>query len=78
MRTHDADRHLANPGIGRPARDAKDHGTHEAIYVVDPDGNSLELMWDRPFDEWPRDGAGHVDMSGVALDLEGLSREAEG
>ena len=60
-----------------PVRDAEDHGTHEAIYVVDPDGNTLELMWDRPFAEWPRDAAGHVDMSGGPLDLDALLGEAE-
>jgi catechol 2,3-dioxygenase len=37
---------------------ASDHGTHEAIYLHDPDYNGLELAWDRPASEWPRrDGA---------------------
>lgn len=37
---------------------ASDHGTHEAIYLHDPDGNGIELAWDRAIDEWPRrDGA---------------------
>ena len=31
-----------------PIRQASDHGTHEAIYISDPDGNDLELCWDRP------------------------------
>ena len=31
-----------------PIRQATDHGTHEAIYISDPDGNDLELAWDRP------------------------------
>ena len=44
---------------GRCAR-STDHGTHEAIYISDPDGNDLELCWDRPFDEWPLDGDGHI------------------
>ncbi len=60
---------------GWPIRDAEDHGTHEAIYVVDPDGNTLELAWDRSFDAWPRDAEGHVAMTGEALDLEGLLGE---
>lgn len=58
-----------------PVRDAEDHGTREAIYVVDPDGNMVELMWDRPFSAWLRDAAGHVDMSGEAVDLDGLLGE---
>src|SRR5258708_838494 len=32
-----------------------DHGTHEALYLSDPEGNGLELAWDRPEEEWPRD-----------------------
>ena len=33
-----------------PLRQSTDHGTHEAIYISDPDGNDLELCWDRPLD----------------------------
>ena len=32
---------------------ASDHGTHEAIYLPDPDGNGIELAADRPRDQWP-------------------------
>jgi catechol 2,3-dioxygenase len=32
---------------------ASDHGTHEAIYLPDPDGNGIELAADRPLDQWP-------------------------
>jgi catechol 2,3-dioxygenase len=32
---------------------ASDHGTHEAIYLPDPDGNELELAADRPREAWP-------------------------
>src|SRR5258706_11318698 len=52
-----------------------DHGTHEALYLRDPDGNGLELAWDRPEDQWPRDSEGHLSFSGRRLDLEGLFRE---
>jgi catechol 2,3-dioxygenase len=31
-----------------------DHGTHEAIYLPDPDGNGIELAADRPRELWPR------------------------
>src|SRR6476660_6877510 len=37
---------------GVQIRAALDHGTHEAVYLLDPDGNTLELAWDRPFDQW--------------------------
>ena len=53
-------------------RQATDHGTHEAIYLSDPDGNDVELMWDRPFEQWPRDEAGHLVGRGDDLDLDGL------
>ncbi len=32
---------------------ASDHGTHEALYLRDPDGNGIELAADRPRDRWP-------------------------
>jgi catechol 2,3-dioxygenase len=37
-----------------PLRQLTDHGTHLAVYLSDPDGNDLELAWDRPSEEWPR------------------------
>jgi catechol 2,3-dioxygenase len=36
---------------------ATDHGVNLAVYLMDPDGNDLELMLERPSSEWPRDGA---------------------
>jgi catechol 2,3-dioxygenase len=49
----------------------------EAIYLNDPDGNGVELYWDRPQEEWPRppDGKG-VAMVTQPLDLEALLAEA--
>lgn len=32
---------------------ASDHGTHEAIYLPDPDGIGIELAADRPRELWP-------------------------
>jgi catechol 2,3-dioxygenase len=37
---------------------ASDHGTHEAIYLPDADGNGIELAADRPRDQWP-EGLGY-------------------
>jgi catechol 2,3-dioxygenase len=59
-----------------PLRQVTDHGTHEAIYISDPDGNDLELCWDRPFDEWPLDGDGHIQALFGDLDLDDLLTEA--
>src|SRR3954465_3928994 len=41
---------------------AADHGVSEALYLHDPDGNGVELYWDRPQDQWPRDANGGVAM----------------
>ena len=53
-----------------PLRQLTDHGTHEAVYLSDPDGNDLELAWDRPFDEWPL--AGDMQYLDKPLDLDDL------
>jgi catechol 2,3-dioxygenase len=63
--------------VSWPLRQLEDHGTHEAVYVSDPDGNDLELCWDRPPAEWPVDSNGHVRMVFGDLDLDDLLREAE-
>jgi catechol 2,3-dioxygenase len=56
---------------------ASDHGVSEAIYFSDPDGNGIELYWDRPREEWPRprDGGG-VAMVTAPLDVGALLAEA--
>jgi catechol 2,3-dioxygenase len=51
---------------------AADHGVSEALYLRDPDGNGLELYWDRPEAEWPRDGDGNIAMYTEPLDLNDL------
>lgn len=51
---------------------ASDHGVSEALYLRDPDGNGVELYWDRPRDAWPRDADGNIVMYTKPLDLESL------
>ena len=58
-----------------PLRQLSDHGTHEAVYLSDPDGNDLELAWDRPVDAWPRDEEGLIRMTFGDLDLDDLLSE---
>lgn len=54
---------------------ASDHGTHEAIYLHDPDFNGIELAWDRPQQEWPRKD-GKISFEGRSpLDFEDLWSE---
>jgi len=60
---------------GWPLDGMNDHGTHEALYLHDPDENGLEFAWDRPPEEWPLDAEGHLAFTGRQLDIEGLFRE---
>ncbi|HEX4796002.1 MAG TPA: VOC family protein [Humisphaera sp.] len=51
---------------------AADHGVSEALYLRDPDGNGVELYWDRPQEQWPRTPDGGLAMYTHALDLNDL------
>ena len=55
-----------------PITGAADHGVSEAIYLNDPDGNGVELYWDRPQSEWPHKEDGTIEMFTEALDVPGL------
>jgi catechol 2,3-dioxygenase len=61
---------------GIPLAGASDHGVSEAIYLRDPDQNGIELYYDRPQAEWPRDGDG-ISMFTAPLDVAGLLAEAD-
>ncbi|HLX94556.1 MAG TPA: VOC family protein [Verrucomicrobiae bacterium] len=56
---------------------ASDHGVSEAIYLRDPDGNGVELYWDRPPEQWPRSADGGVAMFTHPLDLDGLLKSQD-
>ena len=60
---------------GYPLTGMADHGVSEAIYLDDPDGNGVELYWDRPKDQWPKDEDGNLKMITEALDSKGLLNE---
>ncbi len=55
---------------------AADHGVSEAIYLSDPDGNGVELYWDREEAAWPRDANGMLQMQNAPLDLQALLNDA--
>ena len=55
-----------------PLTGSADHGVSEALYLDDPDGNGVELYWDRPRAQWPPAPAGGVQMYTRALDMAGL------
>jgi len=70
----DALQRLRRTGV--PLDGAADHGVSEALYLRDPDGNGVELYWDRPAEQWPRNPAGGLAMVTRRLDVEALLREA--
>jgi catechol 2,3-dioxygenase len=63
---------------GYPLTGMADHGVSEAIYLNDPDGNGVELYWDKPKDQWPKDENGNLKMVTEALDSKGLLDELKG
>ncbi len=60
-----------------PLDGASDHGVSEALYLRDPDQNGVELYWDRPKQEWPRQVDGKVAMVTGPLDLPSLLAAAD-
>ncbi|MBO9572513.1 MAG: VOC family protein [Chitinophagaceae bacterium] len=58
-----------------PITGAADHGVSEAIYMNDPDGNGVELYWDKPRDKWPYDASGNLHMVTEVLDIQNLLAE---
>jgi catechol 2,3-dioxygenase len=65
--------------VGWPLGGASDHGVSEALYLSDPDGNGIELYWDRPPEEWQRPGGEEegVVMPTNPLDLRDLLAELD-
>lgn len=61
---------------GYPLTGASDHGVSQAVYLDDPDGNGVELYWDRPTEAWPRNPDGGIAMYSRPLDLIELINEA--
>jgi catechol 2,3-dioxygenase len=62
---------------GYPLTGASDHGVSEALYLDDPDGNGVELYWDRPRHEWPFDDSGNLQMVTESLNLDNLLQELQ-
>ena len=68
-------RHVLDAGIRLDG--ASDHGVSEALYLRDPDGNGVELMCDRPREEWPKNRDGSFTMGTAPLDVVALLAEAD-
>ena len=71
----DALQRLAANGIGLDG--ASDHGVSHALYLRDPDQNGIELYWDLPKAQWPRDADGKLAMVTRRLDLDDLLKQAK-
>ncbi len=54
---------------------AADHGVSEALYMADPEGNGIEMYYDRPAELWPF-YQGHLAMGTDRLDIDGLLAES--
>jgi catechol 2,3-dioxygenase len=57
---------------------ASNHLVSEALYLSDPEGNGVEIYWDRPREEWPVTDEGRVGMDTLPLELDGLRAVAAG
>ena len=55
---------------------AADHGVSEAVYFDDPDGNGIELYWDRDPSLWLKDAGGSLNLTNSPLDVAALVAEA--
>jgi catechol 2,3-dioxygenase len=60
-----------------PLTGASDHGVSEALYLDDPDGNGVELYWDRPKELWPKKDDGSLEMFTRPLNIGDLLKEIE-
>ena len=69
----DALKRLAQAGVSLDG--ASDHGVSEALYLSDPDGNGVELYWDREEADWPLSSSGELAMGTDPLDLDDLLKE---
>ena len=49
-----------------PLTGASDHGVSEALYLDDPDGNGVELYWDKPNDNCPTHGGSPAVRAGTS------------
>lgn len=60
-----------------PIRTAQDHGVSESLYVDDPDGNGVELYWDRPKELWNYNADGSIEIFAKPINLQNLLKELD-
>jgi len=54
---------------------ASDHAVSEAFYLDDPEGNGIEVYWDRPAERWEWTG-NDLKITTDPLDIDDILREA--
>jgi catechol 2,3-dioxygenase len=59
-----------------PITGASDHHVSEAIYLDDPEGNGVEVYFDRPREKWRRDGD-MIFQKTDPLDVDAIVREVD-
>ena len=62
---------------GYPIDSAEDHGATVSVYLRDPDGNGIELYYDRPRSEW-FDAQGNPVLKAEAFDPAEFLAEQDG
>ena len=63
--------------LNYPIEGASDHGVSESIYLLDPDGNGVELYVDRSIEDWPVDSDGILQITTKHLDVMDLLSELD-
>ena len=56
---------------------ASDRSVSEALYLNDPNGNGVELYWNKPKEIGPKNEAGSLEMYNHGLDLDNLLSELD-
>ncbi|MDO4431867.1 MAG: VOC family protein [Aerococcaceae bacterium] len=51
---------------------SSDHAVSEALYLLDPEGNGIEIYADRPREQWTYDENGYVQMGNAPFDAQGV------
>lgn len=52
-----------------PLQGGADHGYSEALYFADPEGNGIEVYWDKPIAQW--DIRDNGDIIGITEEIDG-------
>lgn len=66
----DSLRHLIT--VKAPLQGASDHGYSEALYLADPEGNGIEIYWDKDQSVWDKRPDGFIEGITIEIDADGL------